>query len=131
MADYQVPETPQVILVTGAAGFIGFHVSQALVSVWGAKVVGLDSFSDYYDVELKKDRADELVKAGATMYRGDMCDQVFLKSLFERYNFTSVVHLAAQAGVRHSMEDPVTYLQNNVQCFSSLLEVMRRHKVRT
>ncbi len=119
----------RVVLVTGAAGFIGFHVSVALVTQWGATVVGVDTFTPYYDVQLKKDRANELVKAGASMYRGDVCDKMFLQFLFAKYNFSSVVHLAAQAGVRHSMTAPHHYLHNNINCFLSLLEVVKGHQV--
>lgn len=127
--DLHPPKHLQVVLVTGAAGFIGYHVSLALVAEWGARVVGVDLFTDYYDTQLKKDRASELVKAGVSIYRGDVCDQAFLSYLFEKFNFTSVVHLAAQAGVRHSMRNPATYLDNNIKCFVSLLEVLRNYKV--
>ena len=119
-----------MVLVTGAAGFIGFHVSVALVTQWRASVVGIDTFTPYYDVQLKKDRADELVKAGVSMYRGDVCDKTLLQFLFRKYNFSHVVHMAAQAGVRHSMESPQQYL-NNINCFLSLLEVVRVHQVTT
>ena len=115
--------------MTGAAGFIGYHVSLALVREWGARVVGLDLFTDYYDVQLKKDRGSELVKVGVELCRGDVCDRVFLEYLFAKFNFTFVVHLAAQAGVRHSMQDPVSYVRNNVQCFLTLLQVLRGQKV--
>lgn len=115
--------------MTGAAGFIGYHVSLSLREQWGAEVVGVDLFTDYYDVQLKEDRASELLGAGVRVYRGDVCDRTLLDGLFARFNFTLVVHLAAQAGVRHSMEEPVAYLHNNVRCFVSLLEVLRGHKV--
>lgn len=118
-----------MVLVTGAAGFIGFHVSLGLVSEWEASVVGVDTFTEYYDVQLKKDRANELIKAGVSMYRGDACDQLFLSYLFEKFNFTSIVHMAAQAGVRHSMHDPLSYVGNNVKCFISLLQVLKRYQV--
>lgn len=119
----------QVVLVTGAAGFIGFHVAKALATQWGAKVVGLDSFIEYYDVQLKKDRASELVKIGVKVHQGNVCDQSLITYLFERYDFTGVIHLAAQAGVRHSMKDPVHYLNNNVRCFVRLLEILKSRKV--
>lgn len=121
----------QVVLVTGAAGFIGFHVAEALVTQWGAKVVGLDAFIEYYDVQLKKDRASELVKKGVNVYRGDVCDQSLVTYLFEKYDITGVIHLAAQAGVRHSMKDPLYYINNNVRCFVRLLEILKSWKVCT
>jgi nucleoside-diphosphate-sugar epimerase len=119
----------EVILVTGAAGFVGFHVAKTLATEWKARVVALDTFCAYYDVQLKKDRSTELVKAGVDVYRGDVCDQPLVTFLFQKYNFTGVIHLAAQAGVRHSMKDPLHYLNNNVRCFVRLLEILKTRKV--
>ena len=119
----------RTILVTGSAGFIGYHVSRALVEQWGATVVGLDNFNDYYDVQLKKDRTNELIRIGVLPYRGDVCDSTLLSHLFSKYQFTDVVHLAAQAGVRHSLEQPVNYIQANVQCFLTLLDIPTHQKV--
>lgn len=116
--------------MTGAAGFIGYHISRALVEDWKATVVGLDLFTDYYDTQLKYDRADELIKIGVTLYRGDVCDGQLLQHLFERYQFTDVVHMAAQAGVRHSLNDPVSYVHNNIGCFEMLLETLKKFNVR-
>lgn len=119
------------ILVTGSAGFIGYHVSRALVERWGATVVvGLDNFNDYYDVQLKRDRANELIKLGVRQYRGDVCDVTLLSHLFSEYKFTDVIHLAAQAGVRHSLERPLSFIQANVQCFLTLLDTLTHQKVR-
>ena len=115
--------------MTGAAGFIGYHVSMALVTEWGTRVVGVDTFSRYYDIQLKKDRASRLVKAGVSMYRGDVCDKTLLQFLFSKFNFSCVIHLAAQAGVRHSMTAPQHYLHNNVDCFLRLLEAITPHQV--
>lgn len=117
------------VLVTGSAGFIGYHVSRALVEQWGATVVGLDNFNDYYDVQLKKDRTNELIKLGVRQYRGDVCDSTLLSHLFSKYEFTDVVHLAAQAGVRHSLKEPLSFVQANVQCFLTLLDELARQKV--
>ena len=125
------PEDAQrLILVTGSAGFIGYHVSRALVEQSGAStVVGLDNFNDYYDIQLKKDRTNELIRAGVQVYRGDVCDSTLLSHLFSKYRFTDIVHLAAQAGVRHSLKQPVNYIQANVQCFLTLLDTITHHKV--
>lgn len=124
------PEGAQrTVLVTGSAGFIGFHVSRALVEQWGATVVGLDNFNDYYDIQLKKDRTNEIVRAGVRVYRGDVCDSTLLSHLFSKYQFTDVIHLAAQAGVRHSLEQPVNYIQANVQCFLTLLDTLAHQEV--
>lgn len=119
----------QVVLVTGAAGFVGFHVAKALATKWQARVVVLDTFTEYYDVQLKKDRASELVKEGVDVYRGDVCDQSLVTFLFQKYDFTGVIHLAAQAGVRHSMVDPLHYINNNVRCFVRLLEILKTRRV--
>ena len=119
------------ILVTGSAGFIGYHISRALVEQWGATVVGLDNFNDYYDVQLKLDRTNELIKVGVLPYRGDVCDSTLLSYLFSKYKFTDVVHLAAQAGVRHSLEKPLNFIQANIQCFLTLLDTLIHHKVCT
>ncbi len=123
------PHSQRVVLVTGAAGFIGYHVSRALVDNWKATVVGLDLFTDYYDPQLKHDRANELIKIGVTIHRGDVCDTQLLLHLFERYQFTDVIHLAAQAGVRHSLKDPVSYVRNNIQCFQVLLDTLKQFNV--
>lgn len=122
------PKNEWRILVTGSAGFIGYHISHTLVEQWGSTVVGVDSYTDYYDVQLKLDRTYELMKLGVRTYRGDLCDQTMLSYLFDKYEFTHVVHMAAQAGVRHSLEKPLEYTRNNVKCFLTLLDVMKNHK---
>lgn len=125
----KAPHSERIILVTGAAGFIGYHISRALINQWGANVIGLDSYTQYYDVQLKRDRSNELIKTGATLYRGDVCDRVLLSYLFKRYNFTDVVHMAAQAGIRHSLDQPTTYAHINIQCFLALLDTLREFNV--
>lgn len=119
----------QVVLVTGAAGFIGSQVALSLATQWGATVVGLDSLSQYYDLQLKKDRASELVQAGVHMYRGSVCDKSLLTLLFDKFKLSGVIHMAAQAGVRNSLKDPLPYLNNNVKCFVALLELLKTHPV--
>jgi UDP-glucuronate 4-epimerase len=120
-----MPHDNRVVLVTGAAGFIGFHVSKQLVGEEDiSQVVGLDSFNAYYDVQLKKDRASHLFNMGVKVYRGDVCDSQLLHHLFIKYNFTDVVHMAAQAGVRYSLEDPQAYVSANYECFISLLDLL-------
>ena len=119
----------QVVLVTGAAGFIGSQVALTLATRWRAKVVGLDTFSEYYDVQLKMDRASELVQGGVHMYRGSVCDRSLLTLLFDKFNFSGVIHMAAQAGVRNSLKDPLHYLNNNVKCFTTLLELLKTRPV--
>src|SRR6185312_3726093 len=97
------------VLVTGAAGFIGFHVAQRLLSS-GRAVVGLDSVNDYYDPALKRARLDVLARQpNFTFVQSDLVDREATKSLFAQHRFPAVVHLAAQAGVRYSLENPHAY----------------------
>lgn len=114
------------ILVTGAAGFIGFHLASHLHKVGFKTVVGLDTFNAYYSPALKRERASILRSEDKVeVVDGDVCDAELLQSLFEKYKFTHVVHLAAQAGVRYSLVQPLTYIQTNLKCFTILLEQIR------
>jgi UDP-glucuronate 4-epimerase len=106
------------ILVTGAAGFIGFHLVAALKRR-GDFVVGLDHFNAYYDVRLKRARASCLE---IEMIEADICDTKLLKELLEKHQITHIVHLAAQAGVRHSLQFPKDYVASNLDGFVSVLE---------
>jgi UDP-glucuronate 4-epimerase len=115
------------ILVTGAAGFIGYHLSHLLKNEFGDIVIGLDNFNDYYSVELKRMRANLLKTQNVTIIEGDVCDEVLVDGLFREYKFTHVVHLAAQAGVRYSLDNPKAYVTANVMCHLNLLEAIRRY----
>lgn len=112
------------ILVTGAAGFIGAHTCQALRAV-GHDVVGIDNFSTYYDPTLKESRIRALGN-GALLVRGDIADQGTVESLFAQHQFDRVCHLAAQAGVRHSITDPWSYVSANVLGTQNILEYAHR-----
>lgn len=112
------------VLITGAAGFIGFHCAQTLKKV-GAEVVGFDNFNDYYSVDLKQARASCLKENGIPIIRGDLCDQKQLTALFEKYEFTHVLNLAAQAGVRYALKNPHAYLKSNLEGFLNLLENLK------
>lgn len=113
------------ILVTGAAGFIGMHVAQSLLDD-GHEVVGFDNFNDYYDVSLKEARFQRLEKrAGFTMIRGDLADYESLISNFNSHEPQLVCHLAAQAGVRYSIQNPFAYQQSNLQGHLNILEACR------
>jgi UDP-glucuronate 4-epimerase len=123
------------VLVTGAAGFIGFHCAARLLAL-GHSVVGLDNLSDYYDVNLKKNRIAKL-EAEPSSPRGrfrfvlqDLADMACLRDLFERENFSHVVNLAAQAGVRYSLQNPASYVATNLAGFGNVLECCRAGKVR-
>ncbi|PKI71792.1 hypothetical protein CRG98_007808 [Punica granatum] len=112
------------VLVTGAAGFVGTHVSAALKRR-GDGVLGLDNFNDYYDPSLKRARQALLERAGVFIVEGDINDDALLRKLFEVVAFTHVMHLAAQAGVRYAMENPSSYVHSNIAGLVSILEVCK------
>lgn len=117
------------VLVTGAAGFIGFFVAQRLLAR-GDEVTGLDNFNDYYDVSLKEARADILDSADSfRLVREDLADRAAIEALFADGGFDKVVHLAAQAGVRYSLENPHAYVDSNVVGTLHVLEGCRQHGV--
>ena len=118
------------ILVTGAAGFIGFHLCSKLLAQ-GREVIGLDIFNDYYDPSLKEARAAILEKeSGFQMVRKDMADRDAMKELFATENFDGVVNLAAQAGVRYSLINPHSYADTNLLGFVNILEGCRHGGVK-
>lgn len=114
------------VLVTGIAGFIGFHLAKAL-HARGDVVLGLDNFNDYYDPMLKRARADELKKLDIQVVEGDLCDGKLLDTLVTQHQVTHLVNLAAQAGVRYSLENPQAYIKANVEGFVNVLETCRKH----
>ncbi len=116
----------KTILVTGSAGFIGFHTAQKL-KARGDIVIGLDNFNAYYSQELKRKRALLLKEQGIEVVEADLNDRDILRNLFNTHSFTHVLNLAAQAGVRYSRENPDAYLASNIDGFLSLLETLREH----
>ena len=117
------------VLVTGAAGFIGFHVAQKLLAR-GDQVVGLDNLNDYYDVNLKLARLAQIEKLpGFTFARMDLQDRPAMEALFNQHHFDAVINLAAQAGVRYSLENPQAYVDSNIVGFTNVLECCRHHKI--
>jgi UDP-glucuronate 4-epimerase len=117
------------ILLTGAAGFIGFHTARKLLAA-GHEVVGLDNLNDYYDVSLKQARLEILGRErGFRFVRLDLADEPAIARLFAEERFARVIHLAAQAGVRHSLKDPFSYVRSNVTGTLTVLEGCRHNGV--
>ena len=122
------------ILITGTAGFIGFHITKRLLNE-GFEVVGLDNLNPYYDVKLKNSRLNilkELSKKKSvkfSFFKEDLENQNFLTELFNKFTFNEVLNLAAQAGVRYSIENPSAYINSNILGFSNLLEVCRKNNI--
>jgi UDP-glucuronate 4-epimerase len=118
----------KVILITGAAGFIGFHLSQKLLRQ-NFKVIGFDNINDYYEVSLKESRLALLKKhTGFTFIKGDLEDRALIEKIFSDFKFDYVVNLAAQAGVRYSIQNPYAYLESNMHGFLNILEACRHHR---
>ena len=121
------------ILVTGSAGFIGAAIVKRLL-LEGHNVIGLDNYNNYYDTNLKKDRIKNIRKLknskNFNQVKGNITNINLIRKLFEKYQIEYVVHLAAQAGVRYSMENPLEYVNSNILGFTNLLEFSRKNKVK-
>lgn len=115
------------VFVTGCAGFIGFHVTQALLAR-GDQVIGLDNLNDYYDVSLKKSRLSQ-IQNQIEFYQTDLENRSALEAIFEKHRPEKVINLAAQAGVRYSIENPRAYIDSNIVGFANILEASRHFDV--
>ena len=117
----------QMILITGAAGFIGANLAKRLLRDDPAlRVVGLDDLNEYYDVRIKQARLDELTPYPNFVFvKGDLADKALVQGLFAQYRPQAVVNLAAQAGVRYSIQNPDAYIQSNLIGFYNILEACR------
>jgi len=116
-------------MITGSAGFIGFHLSKSLLDD-GVKVYGIDNLNNYYDINLKQARLDQLLAyKNFTFSKSDITDFLSLDKAFRYFNPNKVVNLAAQAGVRYSLENPNAYIQANIVGFMNILECCRNHKL--
>lgn len=127
--DYKPLDPSKVYLITGAAGFIGYFLSKNLLE-HGCNVIGLDNLNDYYDVKLKYTRLDQLKQYKKFNFiKVDISDNSNITNIFEEYKPNIVVNLAAQAGVRYSIENPDVYIQSNVIGFYNILEACRQNPV--
>jgi len=117
------------VIVTGVAGFIGMHCAERLLAR-GDRVVGIDNLSPYYSVQLKKDRLARLNRAQFTFQAQDIADAAAVLRIFATERPDAVLHLAAQAGVRYSLQNPASYVQSNLVGFASILEACRAHPPR-
>lgn len=116
-------------LISGSAGFIGSYLAKELLKQ-GGKIIGVDNFNDYYDINLKQTRLDQLTSyENFTFIKGDISDKDTVMNLFAKYNPDIVVNLAAQAGVRYSIENPDVYIQSNIIGFYNILEACRHYPV--
>lgn len=122
------------VLVTGAAGFIGFHVAKKLIER-GDDVIGIDNFNDYYDPALKEARIDYLKQSTSSeqsgsfeIIRGNIAYKNIIDQCFKDHQFDRVIHLAAQAGVRYSLENPLSYVESNIIGFTNIIEACRYSK---
>ncbi|MAJ22862.1 MAG: capsular biosynthesis protein CpsI [Candidatus Pelagibacter sp. TMED64] len=122
------------VLITGNAGFIGFHATKKFLSK-GFDVVGVDSINNYYSTKLKKDRLNEISKFSKkfktkyTFIKGDLASNNFVKKIFKKNKINIVIHLAAQAGVRYSLINPYAYLRSNLVAFTNILEACRQNRI--
>lgn len=132
MVEYNINLEGKTVLVTGAAGFIGSNLVKRLFhDVKDIKVVGIDSITDYYDVNIKYGRLKEIesLKCDWIFVKANIADKSVINELFENYNFSVVVNLAAQAGVRYSITNPDAYIESNLIGFYNILEACRHHEV--
>ena len=127
--NYKPLDNSKTYLITGAAGFVGYFLSKKLLEQ-GCQVIGIDNINDYYDVNLKYARLEQLKPYEKfTFIKGDISDKDMITKLFEEYKPNIVVNLAAQAGVRYSIENPDVYIQSNIIGFYNVLEACRRYPV--
>ena len=117
------------ILITGVAGFIGYHLAKSLINA-DYDIVGIDNLNSYYDLDLKKARLAYLKKIKLSFCEVDICNQKKLKNIFSKNSFDVIIHLAAQAGVRHSIDNPKEYIQSNINGFFNILELSRNNNIK-
>ena len=127
--DYKELNTDKTYLITGAAGFIGFFLAKGLLEK-GCRVIGIDNINDYYDINLKYNRLENLkLFRNFSFVKGDLADKDMILEIFKKHKPDVVVNLAAQAGVRYSIENPDAYIKSNIMGFYNILEACRYHPV--
>ena len=119
------------ILITGSAGFIGFNLSKDLLNKKGYKIIGIDNFNDYYDVNLKKSR-NKILKnfKNYKFFKIDINNKIKLKKIFQNNKIDFVFHFAAQAGVRYSIDYPRKYIESNIIGFYNIIENVKKYKIK-
>ena len=122
----------QKLLITGCLGFIGYHITLKLLDNSKSDIIGIDNINDYYDVQLKKDRLKNLKKTSSNFQfrKIDIRNYEGLLKLLKKNKITHIVHLAAQAGVRNSIDTPRIYLENNINGFFNILEFSREFNIK-
>ena len=119
------------ILITGAAGFIGFGITKYLLSTSNVKIIGIDNFNNYYSKKLKKDRIKELSKYKKfSFFNTNILNKRKLEKIFKVKKINLIINLAAQAGVRYSLEKPNEFVDNNIQGFYNLIDVAKKYKIK-
>eukprot|EP01084_Bolivina_argentea_P236579 397750_1 len=122
----------KTVFITGIAGFIGMSLAKQLSNKTQfpyTNVIGIDSFNTYYIPKLKRERGQTLIRMGVNVIFGDLCNELLITDIFKTYNISIVVHLAAQAGVRYSIQYPHSYVRNNIDCTVYLLEIIKKLKL--
>ncbi len=122
-------EMNETILVTGGAGFIGFHASKKLLEL-GKNVIIIDNFNDYYDIQLKEDRVAQLPKKNIKVYKVDIANSNAITNIFKKNSISKICHLAAQAGVRYSLTNPFIYERSNILGTLNLLEAAKQFGIK-
>ena len=117
----------KTILITGCAGFIGYHLTKKLLNNYN--IIGLDNLNDYYDIKLKNSRLKNLEHKNFKFIKCDISNKEEINNIFDKYKIDKVINLAAQAGVRYSIENPDTYINSNIIGFYNILENVKKHKI--
>lgn len=117
----------ETILITGCSGFIGYHLTKRMLDNYN--IIGIDNLNNYYDINLKKDRLNNLKHENFKFIKCDISDSEELNNVFDKYKIDKVINLAAQAGVRYSIENPDVYVKSNIIGFYNILESIRKHKI--